>query len=275
MATEFERALTKVLVHEGGYTNHPRDPGGPTNKGVTQRVYDDYRKSIGKTPQSVKNITDVEIQAIYRRRYWDVIKGDELPSGVGYAVFDGAVNSGVGRAPKWLQAALRDAGLYTGPIDGVVGPGTLDAVAAHPDHDALIAAMLAKRLAFLKALKTWPTFGRGWSARISGVKAIGQAWASGSVAPAAKFDEGGQAKAFESDAKKAPSAAPGDIAATGGSVTTALTQAREQLEPLAAVPHIQTILAWLAVAGLVAAVGGIAYRFYAKRKAAKLAEALS
>lgn len=275
MPTEFERALAKVLVHEGGYVNHPKDPGGPTNKGITQRVYDAYRRANVGSTRTVQSITPDEVEAIYRSRYWDVIKGDELPAGVGYVVFDGAVNSGVGRSPKWLQRALSEAGLYKGAIDGVIGPGTIEATHEHPNHDQLIARICEIRLAFLKALVTWPTFCRGWASRVAGVKSVGQAWATGGVAPMLHFVDGGQAKALDSSAKKAPSAAPGDVAATGGGFTVALTQAREQLEPLAAVPHIQTVLAWLAIAGLVATVGGVAYRFYAKRKAAQLKEALS
>lgn len=273
--SEFERSLAKVLVHEGGFSNHPKDPGGATMKGVTQRVYDSFRRSINQDTRSVKFITDLELQTIYRRQYWDLIKGDQLPAGVGYVVFDGAVNSGVGRSPKWLQRALQEAGLYSGPIDGVVGPGTIEAVAAHPDHDRLISRIAELRVAFLKALKTWPTFGKGWKARVDGVKAVGQAWASGSVAPAVSFFDGGNAKALESDAKKAPSKAPGDVAAGGGAITAALTQAREQLEPLSTIGNVGQILAYLAVAGLVVAVGGVAYRYWAKRKSDGLREALA
>lgn len=272
---EFIRSLAKVLIHEGGFSNHPKDPGGATMRGVTQRVYDAYRKSVGAALQTVRLITPHEIEAIYRERYWNVVRGDELPAGVGYAVFDGAVNSGVGRAPKWLQRALQEAGLYDGAIDGVIGPRTIEAAHEHPDHDKLIARMLELRMAFLRALTTWSTFGKGWSNRVAGVKAVGQAWATGSVAPQVSFFAGGNAKALDESAKKPPSAAPGDLATGGGAITTALTQAREQLEPLAAVGNVPTILAYLALAGLVVAVGGIAYRFYAKRKAAKLKEALA
>ncbi|WP_245464369.1 MULTISPECIES: glycosyl hydrolase 108 family protein [unclassified Mesorhizobium] len=111
----------RVLAHEGGYSNHPNDTGGVTMKGVTQRVYDAYRKSKGQSTRSVKAIQTAELNEIYDRQYWDAVKGDLLPAGVVYVLFDGAVNSGPGRSIMWLQQALRPA--YTGPIDGVMASG--------------------------------------------------------------------------------------------------------------------------------------------------------
>src|SRR5688500_6264664 len=113
MQNRFEECLKLVLVHEGGYANHPKDPGGATNFGVTQRVYDGYRLKAGVAKRSVKEITKTEVSAIYKRQYWDLIDGDELPAGVDYVVFDGAVNSGCGQSVKWLQRALPE---YKGPI---------------------------------------------------------------------------------------------------------------------------------------------------------------
>src|SRR6187401_363537 len=115
----FNKALQLVLAHEGGYVNHPKDPGGPTNKGITQRVYDMYRKDKGLNTRSVKNIDKAEISDIYKTRYWDMIKGDRLPDGIDYVVFDGAVNSGPGQSVKWLQRALGDN--YAGKVDGQLG----------------------------------------------------------------------------------------------------------------------------------------------------------
>ncbi|WP_105401604.1 glycosyl hydrolase 108 family protein [Neorhizobium sp. T7_12] len=82
MVDEFQRSLQKVLVHEGGFSNHPKDPGCATMKGVTQRVYDEYRRSVGAPTWSVKNISSIELQAIYRQKYWNEIKGDRLAAGV-------------------------------------------------------------------------------------------------------------------------------------------------------------------------------------------------
>ncbi|WP_421867408.1 glycoside hydrolase family 108 protein [Pararhizobium sp.] len=176
---EYQRSLAKVLVHEGGFSNHPKDPGGATMKGVTQRVYDEYHTSLGLPKRPVRTIDDHEVEAIYRKKYWNEVKGDKLAPGLSYVVFDGAVNSGVSQFTKWLQRALQAMGLYTGLIDGSLGQGTLLAAAAVNDVDGLVAKICERRLAFLKALKTWTTFGKGWASRVAGVLAVGQAWATG------------------------------------------------------------------------------------------------
>ena len=161
MKENYKSALAAVLKYEGGYTNHPADPGGPTNKGVTQRVYDAWRKKHGLGAQSVRSISQEEVEAIYRRDYWDAVHGDDLPSGLDGAVFDYAVNSGPSRAIKALQRVL---GV---PADGIVGPQTINAAIANPKA---CGALCDERLGFMKRLKTWPVFGRGWGDRVSGVK---------------------------------------------------------------------------------------------------------
>lgn len=265
---EFERSLIKVLVHEGGWVNHPADPGGATNRGVTQRVYDDFLKSRQMKARPVKEITSAEVEAIYRQKYWNLMKGDQLPAGVSYVVFDGAVNSGVAQSVKWLQRAL---GINP---DGLIGPATLEAVASHPDHDDLIAKICDRRMAFLKALKTYATFGRGWASRVAGVKAVGQAWARGSVGPEIAYVPNGNAKAFLSDARVAPSRAPGDAAAGAGGLSVVISQAQEQLMPFTTIEFVAKAMAGLALAGAVVAIGGLAYRVWAKRKADEIKDAL-
>lgn len=145
MNSNYAKSLKAVLKHEGGYVNHPKDPGGETNKGVTKAVYAAYRKRHGDPVRSVKLITDGEVSDIYKVEYWDRVGADDLPSGLDYAVFDFAVNSGVGRAKKYLAKTS--------------GPAT-----------ARINALCDARMAFLRALKTWPTFGKGWERRVSGVR---------------------------------------------------------------------------------------------------------
>lgn len=172
MADQFSRALAKVLVSEGGYSNDPVDPGGATNHGITQNVYDAWRLGHGSGKQSVKYISDDEVATIYRANYWNAVQGDQLPPGVSYVVFDGAVNSGVSRSAKWLQTAVK-----ANP-DGQIGPATLRAVKAFKDADALVDAICDVRLAFLKSLPTWGHFGNGWSTRVASVRAAGKAWAS-------------------------------------------------------------------------------------------------
>lgn len=152
-----------MLVWEGGYVNHPKDPGGPTNKGVTQKVYDAYRANTGKPQQSVAKISNAEVEAIYKKQYWDIVRGDDLPIGVDLAVFDYAVNSGAGRATRALQKVL---GVQQ---DGNIGQMTIDAV-KNTDSLACIKGICDERLAFVKKLHTWSTFGKGWQRRIMGEK---------------------------------------------------------------------------------------------------------
>ena len=158
-AENYQKCLAQVLKYEGGYVDHPKDPGGPTNKGITQAVYDEWRKKSGLPVQSVRNIAQSEVEAIYRQEYWDRISGDSLPSGVDFAVFDYAVNSGVSRAAKTLQAVV---GVTQ---DGQIGPATIQAVKTY-----VAMSVTNKRLAFMQSLSIWSTFGKGWSARIDAVK---------------------------------------------------------------------------------------------------------
>lgn len=161
----FSHWLPHILKHEGGYVNHPKDPGGATNKGVTQKTYDSWRDRQGQPRQSVRSISDSEVSAIYRRDYWDAIKGDDLPAGVDYAVFDFAVNSGIDRASRYLQEVARVA------ADGKIGPATLAAVAALSPAN-VINSLCDARMAFLRGLRTFPTFGKGWTTRVSEVRAL-------------------------------------------------------------------------------------------------------
>lgn len=279
MTDLFKEALARVLIHEGGKVDHPKDPGGRTNKGITQRVYNGWRTKNSLPLRDVYQIADMEVEAIYRFQYWEPIKADFLPPGVGYVVFDGAVNSGPRQSTKWLQRAL---GPSAGAVDGVVGSVTLTAAQQDHDHDALIARICERRMAFLQALKTWPTFKRGWTRRVNDVRATGQAWAMGSVGPEVTYIPGGEAKATIADAKKPPSKAPGDIgmgvggagSVGGGTLDQMLNGAREQLEPYAAFGWVKNVIVWLVVAGILVAAASFAYRWWADREAKKLADAL-
>lgn len=166
MAGGFEKSLKVVLGFEGGYVNHPRDPGGATNRGVIQRSYDRFRKARGYPSRPVRQITDAEVYAIYKHDYWDRVAGDLLPPGLDLATFDGAVNSGVSRGAKWLQASIGVA------ADGIVGPQTVSKAREVLEPTKVIRAMCAKRLSFLQRLSHWSTFKRGWSRRVAKVEVL-------------------------------------------------------------------------------------------------------
>lgn len=171
----FEACLKHVLGYEGYYSNDPHDPGGATMRGITQRVYDAWRERQGKPRQAVKDIAKDEIEAIYRANYWAVIRADELPVGLDLCVFDFAVNSGPARAARHLQAVLG------ARVDGHIGDVTLDA-ARRADVVKAIGDLSASRAKFLRGLKTFWRFGRGWTARVHGTKAAALALVSADVA---------------------------------------------------------------------------------------------
>jgi lysozyme family protein len=175
-AANYETSLARVLKHEGGYSNHPSDPGGPTNFGITIHDYRRYIKANG-TPADVRAMTRADAAAIYRARYWDALRCDELPAGLDYAVFDYGVNSGIGRAAKVMQRLL-GIGQGTAMTDAVV------AAVRKADAASLVARLCDERLAFLKSLRTWPVFGAGWSRRVAEVRRDALAMAKGTaVAP--------------------------------------------------------------------------------------------
>lgn len=168
--TRFETCLEEVLRHEGGYADHPSDPGGATNMGITHKTLARWRKvspwwKLDK--QAVKTLQRSEAAKIYRANYWDRSKAGSLPAGLDLALFDFAVNSGPDQAIRTLQAELG------AKADGFIGPLTLDAVRARIAQNgasALIDAFLARRLSFLSRLASFPTFGKGWTTRVTAVR---------------------------------------------------------------------------------------------------------
>jgi lysozyme family protein len=163
MDRNFARALALVLKSEGGWSDNPADPGGATMRGVTLANFRRYVKADA-TKADLKKITDDQIATVYRRFYWDAVAGAQLPGGVDYAVFDFAVNSGPDRAAKFLQ------GVVGAKIDGKIGPDTLTKVKAML-RATVIDDVCDRRMAFLKKLPTWKTFGRGWTDRVHSVRA--------------------------------------------------------------------------------------------------------
>lgn len=162
MKANFDRALAALLAHEGGFVDHPADPGGMTNLGVTKKTWEAW---VGHPvdEKAMRALTPADVAPMYKRKYWDAVRGDELPDGVDYIVFDTAVNSGPGRAIKFLQ------GCVGVDMDGALGPKTLAAVRAAPKK-VLLDDYAKRRLSFLQDLPTWATFGKGWARRVTEVQ---------------------------------------------------------------------------------------------------------
>jgi lysozyme family protein len=153
MKENFDKCLEMLLHHEGGYVWHEEDPGGETNLGVTKKVYQDW----GGTKEMI-DLTVEDVAPIYKKNYWDKCKCDELGSGLDWAVFDWAVNSGTRRVSKALQKACG------AERDGVIGNKTL-ALANGQDVKYMIEEIGVIRQSFYESLRTFKTFGRGWTRR--------------------------------------------------------------------------------------------------------------
>lgn len=162
MNRNWDKAFDSVIVHEGGYVDNPVDPGGATNLGCTKAVWEQY---VGHpvTKDDIKALTKEDVKPLYKKRYWDAIHGDALPSGLDYCIFDCAINSGVGRAAKFIQEIV---GV---PADGAIGNNTISAI-SQIKPVTLINEFSEKRQAFLEGLKTFPTFGKGWTRRVQEVR---------------------------------------------------------------------------------------------------------
>ena len=159
MQSNFEKALALVLQHEGGYVNHPSDPGGRTNLGVTQRVWEEY---VGHPVDeaTMRSLTKELVAPLYKKNYWDAICGDVLPAGVDYLLFDFAINAGTSRAVKTAQKSL---GINA---DGALGPITTQALLTANAKDFIHKFSMAKE-SFYRSLTTFPTFGKGWLNRVA------------------------------------------------------------------------------------------------------------
>jgi len=158
----FHACLAEVFGQEGGFADHPQDPGGATMMGITRATLSDWR-GYQVSEAEVRALTRAEAEAIYRARYWGPLRCDELPRGVDLMVFDFGVNAGPARSARLLQTALGVA------ADGIIGPVTL-AAARHADVPALLERMARAREAYYRSLETFPTFGKGWLRRTEEVR---------------------------------------------------------------------------------------------------------
>lgn len=241
MKDNFARCLPEILRHEGGWADHPKDPGGATMKGITIGTYRQW-KGRAVTKAELRAISDAEVAAIYRRNYWDKVRGDDLPAGLDLVAFDAAVNSGPSRGARWLQTALGVA------ADGKIGPKTIAAARA-TDAATAINRALDIRLSFLKGLKTWPTFGKGWSSRIAGVRKV----ALSHVSKTAKTEHEPPVMS-----KKAP------VSDIGAEAQTRPVQRASDPKPSQAKETAKTVAGGATGAGLVVAVMAFADDAWAK-----------
>ena len=158
MKVNYDKCLETILHHEGGYVNHPKDPGGETNLGVTKRVYEEF----GGT-KDMKELTVEDVAPIYKKGYWDKMKGDDLPGGLDLCVFDFGVNAGPGRAAKYLQPQIGTV------ADGGIGPNTLakleEYIRENGEHEA-VKKYQEMRQKYYESLSTFATFGKGWTRRV-------------------------------------------------------------------------------------------------------------
>lgn len=164
MKDNFQKCLEHLLIHEGGFVNDSRDNGGMTNLGVTIRVWEEW---VGHpvSEKEMRNLTPLMVAPLYKRKYWDACRADELVSGLDYCVFDVAVNSGVGRSIKLLQQTVG------ATPDGGFGSITFALVnKASNNPENVITLFSARRMEFLQTLKSFPIFGKGWSKRAAEVK---------------------------------------------------------------------------------------------------------
>jgi lysozyme family protein len=239
-AGNFPRIFPLLLKHEGGYVDHPRDPGGATNMGITIGTLSDW---LGRpaTKAEVRALSRETAQKIYERNYWQPIGGESLPAGVDYSVVDLAVNSGVARARQFYASARR------------------------PRAEDTIRALNARRRAFLQSLRTFSTFGKGWMRRVAEVEAISLRWAMEAQHVPARVQAqslGAEADASRARAQRAKvggqTAAGGAVAAGGGAVSA----------PPEAVGHAWGWGEWaliaLAVAGLAVFAAALIHRAMAE-----------
>lgn len=196
----FPAVMDEIFKHEGGYVNDPRDAGGETNMGISKRAHPNV---------DIKKLTKATARTIYRRDYWDKIKGGQFPDGLDLVVMDPSVNSGASRGVKWMQKALGVA------VDGKVGPKTILAAKAPTPKNSIkvIQDACAARMGFLRGLKVWSVYKGGWSTRVASVEAVGvRMWLDAhKTAPAREILTGLSEEATTASKKQKKGAA-----ATGG-----------------------------------------------------------
>lgn len=231
----FLRCHEVTAKWEGGWSDHPADPGGKTMYGVTQAVFDAWNVAHGRPKTSVRYISRADALAIYQSNYWNAAKCESLDAGVDLAVYDASVNSGVSRGRKWLLASVGGSAVET------------------------VKRICAKRLGFVQSLAIWKTFGKGWARRIADVEAKGVAWALAAQTTPAVVKKSLDREA--ATAKETAKKQTGSAVATGGSGAVA-TQAPDNADQMAAT----SLTIFIVLAALVA--GFLIWRAYVNRQRA-------
>lgn len=264
--SRFANCLAITLRHEGGWSDHPRDPGGATMRGVTIARFaaykgyaadkDDFDRLPLPRKQAIRNelsrISNVDLEDIYRRGYWNLVKADDLPAGLDLTMFDFAVNSGPGKAVRTLQ------GILGVKPDGVMGMMTVAAVRKY-DTLSLIRRMYEARMKFLRNLGTWPTFGKGWKRRVDDILDRSLSMAKGKPTSAPVVSEP-TPKANPADTRTLakPNAQP-KVVMAGSAVGSAVTEAAQMLAPHA---EALSVIKWLCIALAVVSAGLLLWRAF-------------
>jgi lysozyme family protein len=260
-ASCYDEALRRLLAHEGGYSNHPSDPGGPTRFGITLADARKYGGEFGWNPDpgaaDMRALPVWFAKAVYRAKYWNALRCDDLPAGVDYAVFDYGVNSGVARAGKVLRRALAVTDDTWTVSDAVL------AAARNAAASKMIRAICNERRAFLQRLKTWPVFGAGWSRRVADVEAAALAMSrpggarGATPTPAAPVEKHEPGKGVVPESKAAQRTTTGAVVVTGAGAAQAAGEAG--CSPL-------TIIAIVAFAVALAAGCWLGFRWWRRRR---------
>lgn len=166
MTDAFDAALTEVLHHEGGFVNHPRDPGGMTNLGVTRDTWEAWTKRDA-TEADMRALTPAKVAPLYRANYWNAVRGDDLPPALALCAFDFAVNAGPSRSSRYLQK------LVGALVDGKIGPASVASAKAFVAREGAAEAVRRfqqQRRDYYRQLSTFDAFGRGWMRRVDAVE---------------------------------------------------------------------------------------------------------
>lgn len=263
MRENFAPLLKTVVGVEGGVSDRPlkADPGGLTNKGVTQKAYDRWRTTQGLEHRSVRELTVAEYTKLYKTDYWDLVKGDLLPAGLDCVMFDYCVNSGPKQPTLDLQRVL---GLRL--VDGIIGPETLTAVDG-ADLTRVINELCDRRLSFMRSLKNWGSNKNGWTSRVAHIRQVALGMVQGNAPPKvpAPIAEADSAKALPANQAKIKTADGAGITAVGcGTAGQTVITAAQQVQP-----HMgETVLGRLAQAVFIGMllIGGVLIGYsYLKR----------